>query len=79
MNYLQQSQYVSTTQKKTTPDNLQEFTIPKITQLTSEGETFVKNKLKLIDTIFTPKGWCRPLDKYATFMTNVATIEFALC
>ena len=71
--------------KKSTPDNLLEFTIPKITHLTSEGETFVKNKLKLIDTIFTPKGWLGPteltkrLDKYAAFMSNMATTEFTLC
>ena len=71
--------------KKSTPDNIREFPIPTITRLTSEGETFIKNKLKLIDTIFTPKGWLEPkeltrrLDKYAAFMTNVATTEFALC
>ena len=43
--------------KKSTPDNIREFTIPTISRLTSEGETFIKNKLKLINTIFTPKGW----------------------
>ena len=48
--------------KKSTPDNLLEFMVPKITHLTSEGETFVKNKLKLIDTIFTPKGWLGPTE-----------------
>ena len=71
--------------KKSTPDNLREFTIPTISRLTLEGETFIKNKLKLIDTIFTPKGWLEPteltkrLDKYASFMTNVATTDFAIC
>ena len=34
--------------QKGTPDNLQEFKIPKISKLTLEGETFVKNKVKLI-------------------------------
>ena len=35
--------------------------------------------------IFTPKGWLEPkdltkqLDKYAAFMTNVVTTEFARC
>ena len=71
--------------KKSTPDNIMEFQIPTITRLTSEGETFIKNKVKLIDTIFTPKGWLEPaditkrLDKYASFMTNVATTDFAIC
>ena len=71
--------------KKLTPDNIREFTIPTISRLTSEGETFIKNKLKLIDMIFTAKGWLeatgitKRLDKYANFMTNVATTEFAIC
>ena len=34
--------------QKGTPDNLQEFKIPKNSKLTLEGETFVKNKVKLI-------------------------------
>ena len=39
----------------------------------------------MIDTIFTPKGWLEPtdvtkrLDKYASFMSNVATTDFAIC
>ena len=48
--------------KKSTPDNIMEFQIPTITRLTSEGETFIKNKVKLIDTIFTPKGWLEPTE-----------------
>ena len=43
--------------KKSTLDNIREFKLPTITRLTAEGETFVKNKIKLINTIFTPKGW----------------------
>ena len=46
--------------QKGTPDNLQEFKIPKNSKLTLEGETFVKNKVRLIETIFTPKGWPGP-------------------
>ena len=71
--------------KKATLDNLREFQLPTITRFTSEGETFIKNKVKLIDTIFTPKGWLEPtdvtkrLDKYASFMSNVATTDFAIC
>ena len=71
--------------QKGTPDNLQEFKIPKISKLTLEGETFVKNKVKLIKTIFTPKGWLGPkhltkqLEKYAAFMTNTATTDFTIC
>ena len=68
-----------------TPDNLQELKIPKISKLTFEGETFVKNKVKLIKTIFAPKGWLGPkhltkqLEKYAAFMTNTATTDFTVC
>ena len=71
--------------KKATLDNLMEFQLPTITRFTSEGETFIKSKVKLIDTIFTPKEWLetteltKRLDKYATFMTNIATTEFAIC
>ena len=43
--------------QKGTPDNIQEFKIPKIQKLALEGETFIKNKVKLIETIFIPKGW----------------------
>ena len=32
--------------QKGTPDNIQEFKIPKISKLTLEGETFVKNKVQ---------------------------------
>ena len=48
--------HVDDTQKGT-PDNIQEFKIPKNSKLALEGETFVKNKVKLIETIFIPKGW----------------------
>ena len=48
--------------KKSTQDNIREFTLLTISRLTSEGETFIKNKLKLIDTIFTPKGWLETTD-----------------
>ena len=71
--------------KKSTPENIREFQIPTITRLTSEGETFIKNKIKLIDMVFTLKGWLEPadvtkrLDKYASFMTNIATTDFAIC
>ena len=68
-----------------TPDNLLELTLPKITKLNGEGETFIRNKIKLITTIFEPKGWNKPehiskrLDKYALFMTNQATTDFCIC
>ena len=76
--------HVNDTQKGT-PDNLQEFKIPKISKLALEGETFVRNKVKLIETIFAPKGWLGPkaltkrLEKYAMFMTNTATTDFTIC
>ena len=66
---------VNNTQKGT-PDNLRELKLPIITKLELEGETFVLNKIKLINTIFRPKGWIRAdslpkvLEKYAMFMTN---------
>ena len=62
--------------QKGTPDNLLELKLPIITKLVLEGETFVLNKIKLINMIFHPKGWlrgdCLPkrLEKYAVFMTN---------
>ena len=71
--------------QKGTPDNLQELKLPKIQKLALEGETFIKNKVKLIDTIFTPKGWTGPnsltkrLEKYAIFMTNKANTDFIIC
>ena len=71
--------------QKGTPDNIQEFKIPKIQKLALEGETFVKNKVKLIKTIFIPKGWIgakhltKRLEKYAMFMTNTANTDFIVC
>ena len=71
--------------QKGTPDNLQELKLPVITKLELEGETFVLNKIKLINTIFHPKGWLRAdslpkrLEKYAVFMTNQAKTNFMLC
>ena len=71
--------------KKSTPDNLREFTIPTISRLTFEGETFIKNKLKLINTIFIPKGWTSSdsitngLEKYVMFMTNTVNMDFVIC
>ena len=46
--------------QKGTPDNIQEMKLPKIQKLALEGETFIQNKFKLINTIFTPKGWTAP-------------------
>ena len=42
--------------QKGTPGSLQELKFPVITKLELEGETFVLNKIKLINTIFHPKG-----------------------
>ena len=75
--------HVNDTQKGT-PDNIQELKLPKIKKLALEGETFIQNKVKLINTIFTPKGWTGPnsltkrLEKYAMFMTNMANTDFVL-
>ena len=76
--------HVDDTQKGT-PDNIQELKLPKIQKLALEDETFIQNKVKLINTIFTPKGWTGPnsftkrLEKYAMFMTNMANTDFVLC
>ena len=76
--------HVDDTQKGT-PDNLQELKLPIIQKLELEGETFIQNKVKLINTIFIPKGWTntdnltKRLDKYAMFMTNQAKMDFAIC
>ena len=57
----------------------------KITKLELEGETFILNKVKLINTIFLPKGWAKAnsltkrLEKYALFMTNWAKMDFTIC
>ena len=48
--------FVDDTQKGM-PDNLQELKLPIIQKLELEGETFIQNKVKLINTIFIPKGW----------------------
>ena len=56
-----------------------------IRKLELEGETFVLNKIKLINTIFQPKGWIgkytlkQRLEKYAMFMTNRAKSDFMVC
>ena len=71
--------------QKGMPDNLQELKLPRIQKLELEGETFIQNKVKLINTIFIPKGWTNPdsltkrLEKYAMFMTNAANMDFAIC
>ena len=43
--------------KRGTMDNLMSLEIPKLPKLEHEGETFVQNNIKLINTIFEPKGW----------------------
>ena len=71
--------------QKGTPDNLQELKLPRIQKLELEGETFIQNKVKLINTIFFPKGWTnsdcltKRLEKYAMFMTNTANTDFVIC
>lgn len=45
--------------QKGTPDNLRVLELPIISKLELEGETFVLNKIKLINTIFHPKGWTK--------------------
>ena len=75
---------VNNTQRGT-PDNLLELKLPMISKLDSEGETFIQNKIKLITTIFGPKGWTKAdslskqLEKYAMFMTNQAKTDFIIC
>ena len=67
------------------PDNLQELKLPRYQKLALEGETFIQNKVKLINTIFIPKGWTnsdsltKRLEKYAMFMTNMANTDFVIC
>ena len=71
--------------EKGTPDNLRELELPMISKLELEGETFVLNKIKLINTIFHPKGWTtaeslpKRLEKYAMFMENRAKSDFMIC
>ena len=43
--------------KKGTPDNIRELKLPVISKLELEEEIFILNKIKLINTIFHPKGW----------------------
>ena len=70
--------------EKGTPDNLRELKLPMISKLELEGEAFVLNKIKLINTIFHPKGWIKAdsltkrLEKYAMFMENCAKSDFML-
>ena len=62
--------------QKGLPDNIQKLKLPIITKLELEGETFILNKVKLINTIFIPKGWTKAdslikrLEKYVIFMTT---------
>ena len=71
--------------EKGTPDNIRELKLPMISKLELEGETFVLNKIKLINTIFHPKGWIKAdsltkrLEKYAMFMENRAKSDFMIC
>ena len=56
-----------------------------ISKLKLKGDTFVLNKIKLIFTIFHPKGWKKvdsppkQLEKYAMFMENCAKSNFMIC
>ena len=43
--------------KRGTPNNLMNLVIPMLPKLDHEGEIFVQNKIRLINTIFEPKGW----------------------
>ena len=71
--------------KKGTLDNIRELKLPVISKLELEGETFVLNKIKLINTIFHPKGWTKAdslkkwLEKYAMFMENRTKSDFMIC
>ena len=53
-----------------TQDNIRDLIIPMIPKLDHEGETFVKNKIKLINTIFEPKGWTKA-DSLPTRLENM--------
>ena len=76
--------HVDDTQKGM-PDNIRELKLPIITKLELEGETFVLNKVKLINTILFLKGWtqanslAKRLEKYAMFMMNWAKMDFTIC
>ena len=71
--------------QKGTPDNLRELELLMITKLELEGETFVLNKMKLINTIFHLKGWIeadslpKRLEQYAMFMVNRVKTYFMIC
>ena len=71
--------------EKGTPDNIRELKLPVISKLELEGETFVLNKIKLINTIFHPKEWTKAdslkkrLEKYAMFIENRAKSDFMIC
>ena len=45
--------------EKGIPDNLKELKLLVISKLELEGEIFVLNKIKLINTIFYLKGWTK--------------------
>ena len=71
--------------QKGTPVNIRELELPMIRKLELGGETFVLNKIKLINTIFQLKSWIgcdtikQQLEKYAMFMTNRAKSDFMIC
>ena len=56
-----------------------------MSKLELQGKKFVLNKIKLINTIFHPKGWTKVdslpkwLEKYAMFMKNRAKSDFMMC
>ena len=68
--------------QKSTPDNLGELKLPMIWKQELEGEISVLNKIKLINTIYQPKGWIgketltKRLEKYAIFMENYEKKRF---
>ena len=67
--------------QKGTPDNIQELKLPIITKLELEGETFILNQVKLINTIFIPSkvdSLPKQLEKYAIFMTNQVRTDFII-
>ena len=71
--------------KKGTPNNLRKLELPMISKSELEGETFVLNKIKLINTIFHRKGLIKAysltkwLEKYAVFMEYCAKSDFMIC
>ena len=72
-------------EKKGMPDNIRSLELPMIGKLERKGETFVLNKIKLMNTIFHPKGWTKAesliprLEKYSMFMENRVKSDFMVC